>query len=260
MAFDNLLLDREGAVALVTINRPKVLNALNTQTLDELRRAVLDLRRDDSVRVVILTGAGEKSFVAGADINELATQTPTSGREHALGGQHVFDLIENLGKPVIAAINGYALGGGCELAMACTLRVAADTARLGQPEINLGLIPGYAGTQRLARLVGKGKAMEIILTGAPIAAAEAERIGLINRVVPASELMQAARTLAAELARQAPVAMRYILDAINHGLEMPFAQGRDFEATLFGLVAATEDMREGTRAFLEKRKAEFKGR
>jgi enoyl-CoA hydratase len=260
MAFDNLLLDREGAVALVTINRPKVLNALNTQTLDELRRAVLDLRRDDSVRVVILTGAGEKSFVAGADINELATQTPTSGREHALGGQHVFDLIENLGKPVIAAINGYALGGGCELAMACTLRVAADTARLGQPEINLGLIPGYAGTQRLARLVGKGKAMEIILTGAPIAAAEAERIGLVNRVVPASELMQAARTLAAELARQAPVAMRYILDAINHGLEMPFAQGRDFEATLFGLVAATEDMREGTRAFLEKRKAEFKGR
>jgi enoyl-CoA hydratase len=260
MAFDNLLLDREGAVALVTINRPKVLNALNTQTLDELRRAVLDLRRDDSVRVVILTGAGEKSFVAGADINELATQTPTSGREHALGGQHVFDLIENLGKPVIAAINGYALGGGCELAMACTLRVAADTARLGQPEINLGLIPGYAGTQRLARLVGKGKAMEIILTGAPIAAAEAERIGLVNRVVPASELMQTARTLAAELARQAPVAMRYILDAINHGLEMPFAQGRDFEATLFGLVAATEDMREGTRAFLEKRKAEFKGR
>jgi len=260
MAFDNLLLDRDGAVALVTINRPKVLNALNTQTLDELRRAVLDLRRDSGVRVVILTGAGDRSFVAGADINELAVQTPTSGREHALGGQHVFDLIENLGKPVIAAINGFALGGGCELAMACTLRVAADTARLGQPEINLGLIPGYAGTQRLSRLVGKGRAMEIILTGAPIGAAEAERIGLVNRVVPASELMQAARTLAADLARQAPVAVRYILDAINHGLEMPFAQGRDFEATLFGLVAATEDMREGTRAFLEKRKAQFKGR
>jgi enoyl-CoA hydratase len=260
MAFDNLLLDRDGAVAIVTINRPRVLNALNTQTLDELRRAVLDLRRDAGVRAVILTGAGDRSFVAGADINELAVQTPTSGREHALGGQHVFDLIENLGKPVIAAINGFALGGGCELAMACTLRVAADTARLGQPEINLGLIPGYAGTQRLSRLVGKGKAMEIILTGAPIAASEAERIGLVNRVVPASELMKTAKTLAGELARQAPVAMRYIIDAINHGLEMPFAQGRVFEATLFGLVAASEDMREGTRAFLEKRKAEFKGR
>jgi enoyl-CoA hydratase len=161
---------------------------------------------------------------------------------------------------LIAAINGFALGGGCELAMACTLRIAADTARIGQPEINLGLIPGYAGTQRLSRLVGKGKAMEIILTGAPIAASEAERIGLVNRVVPAPELMKTAKTLAGELSRQAPVAMRYIIDAINHGLEMPFAQGRVFEATLFGLVAATEDMREGTRAFLEKRKAEFKGR
>jgi enoyl-CoA hydratase len=260
MAFDNLLLERDGAVATVTINRPQVLNALNTRTLDELRRVVLDLKRDDGVRVVILTGAGDKSFVAGADINELAVQTPTSGRDLALDGQHVFDLIENLGKPVIAAINGYALGGGCELAMACTLRIAADTAKLGQPEINLGLIPGYAGTQRLSRLVGKGKAMEIILTGAPVAAAEAERIGLVNRVVPASDLMRAAKTLAGELARQAPVAMRYIIDAVNHGLEMPFAQGRVFEATLFGLVAATEDMREGTRAFLEKRKAEFKGR
>ena len=179
------------------------------------------------VRVVILTGAGDKSFVAGADIKELAVQTPVSGREHALAGQHVFDLIEHLGKPVIAAINGYALGGGCELAMACTLRLAADTAKLGQPEINLGLIPGYGGTQRLARLVGKGKAMEMILTGAPISAAEAERIGLVNRVVPASELMTAARTLAQALAAQAPVAMRYIIDAINHGLEMPFAQGAE---------------------------------
>src|SRR5437764_11376371 len=207
MAFDNLLLERDGAVALVTINRPKVLNALSAPTLDELRRLMLELGHDDSVRAVILTGAGEKSFVAGADINELAVQTPTSGREHALTGQHVFDLIENLGKPVIAAINGFALGGGCELAMACTLRLAADTAKLGQPEINLGLIPGYAGTQRLPRLVGKGRAMEIIVTGAPISAEEAQRIGLVNRVVAAAELMTAARALAAKLATGAPVAM-----------------------------------------------------
>src|SRR5262252_4328261 len=170
MPFDTLLLERDGATAIVTINRPKVLNALNSQTLDELRRAVLDLKQDAGVRVVILTGAGEKAFVAGADINELAVQTPTSGRDHALAGQHVFDLVENMGKPVIAAINGYALGGGCELAMACTLRVAADTAKVGQPEIALGLIPGYAGTQRLARLVGKAKALELVLTGAPVTA------------------------------------------------------------------------------------------
>jgi len=260
MAFDNLLLGRDGAVALVTINRPKVLNALNAQTLDELQRVALDLGQDDSVRVVILTGAGEKSFVAGADITELAVQTPTSACEHAMRGQHVLDLIENLGKPVIAAINGYALGGGCELAMACTLRLAADTAKLGQPEINLGIIPGYAGTQRLSRLVGKGKAMEMMLTGAPIGAADAERIGLVNRVVPAAELMKEATKLAHELAQSAPVALRYIISAINKGLETGFTEACVFEASLFGLVAATGDMREGTRAFLEKRKPEFKGR
>jgi len=260
MAFENLLIERGGAIAVATINRPKVLNALNAQTLDELRRLVLDVKADESVRVLILTGAGEKSFVAGADINELAVQTPTSGREHALTGQHVLDLIENLGKPVIAAINGYALGGGCELAMACTLRIAADTAKLGQPEINLGIMPGYAGTQRLARLVGKGKAMEMMLTGAPISAAEAERIGLVNRVVAAADLMTEARTLAADLAKNAPIAMRYIINAVNKGLEMPFAEACQHEATLFGLVASTDDMREGTKAFLEKRKPEFKGR
>jgi enoyl-CoA hydratase len=260
MAFDNLLVDRDASVATVTINRPRVLNALNTQTLDELRRVALDLKQDDSVRVMIVTGAGDKAFVAGADINELAVLSPTAGREHALAGQHVFDLIENLGKPVIAAINGYALGGGCELAMACTLRIAAESARLGQPEINLGIIPGYAGTQRLARLVGVGKAMEIALTGTPLSAADAERIGLVNRVVPSAELMSEARKLAAHLAAQAPVAIRYIIAAINKGAEMGFAEGAVFEATLFGLVASTDDMREGTRAFLEKRKAEFKGR
>src|SRR6266850_7027771 len=209
MVFDNLLLEREGAIAIVTINRPKVLNALDTRTLDEFRRVVLDLKDDHGVRVVIVTGAGEKAFAAGADINELAVQTPTGGRELALAGQHVLDAIENMGKPVIAAINGYALGGGCELAMACTLRLAADTAKIGQPEITLGLLPGYAGTQRLPRLVGKGKALELILTGTPIAAAEALRIGLVNRVVPAADLMAEARKLAGQLARSAPIAMRY---------------------------------------------------
>jgi enoyl-CoA hydratase len=221
---------------------------------------MLDLQHDEQVRVIIVTGSGEKAFVAGADINELAALSATSARDHGLAGQHVFDLIENLGKPVIAAINGYALGGGCELAMACTLRLAADTAKLGQPEINLGIIPGFAGTQRLARLVGKGKAMEMILTGAPISAADAERIGLVNRVVAAADLTAEVKTLAAHLAAQAPVAIRYIIAAINKGLEMPFAEGAVFEATLFGLVGATDDWREGTKAFLEKRKAEFRGK
>jgi enoyl-CoA hydratase/carnithine racemase len=263
MAFENLTLERDGPVALLTLNRPKVpkvLNALNTPTMDELRRAVLDVKHDEAVRVLIVTGAGEKSFVAGADINELAVQTPVQGKEHALRGQHVFDLIENLGKPVIAAINGFALGGGCELALACTLRIAADTARLGQPEINLGIIPGYAGSQRLSRLVGKGIALELLLTGRQVKADEALQIGLVNRVVPASELMNEARKLADELASKAPVAVKYIIEAVNRGLEISFDKGEFLEATLFGLVASTDDMREGTKAFLEKRKAEFKGR
>jgi enoyl-CoA hydratase len=259
MPFENLLIERDGPVAIVTVNRPKVLNALNTQTLDELGRAILELKRDEAIRAVVLTGAGEKSFIAGADINELAVQSPTGGREHAVTGQHVLDLIEQMGKPVIAAINGYALGGGCELAMACTIRIASDTARLGQPEINLGIIPGYAGTQRLARIVGKGRALELLLTGDQIPAAEALRLGLVNRVVPAAELMTEAKKLAATLGSKAPIAVRYILEAVNKGLEMPFAQAQIFEATLFGLVASTGDMREGTAAFLEKRKPAFKG-
>jgi enoyl-CoA hydratase len=260
MSSDTLLLEREGAVAVATFNRPKVRNALNAEMFEALRQAMLAFRDDEQVRAIVVTGAGDKAFVAGADINELAVQTPDGARALARTGQRVFDLIEQLGKPVIAAINGYALGGGCELAMACTIRLASDTATIGQPEIALGLIPGYAGSQRLARLVGKGKAMELLLTGMPVSAAEAHRIGLVNRVVAASELMNEARTLAEQLAKNAPIATRYILDAVNRGLEMPLAEAEDYEATLFCLAAATDDMREGTRAFLEKRKPEFKGR
>jgi enoyl-CoA hydratase len=259
MSVDNLLLDREGAVAIVTINRPTVLNALNTPTTDELTRVMLELKSDAAVRVVIITGAGEKSFIAGADINELAVLTPARGKEHAQRGQRVFDLIENLGKPVIAAVNGFALGGGCELALACTLRIAADTARFGQPEINLGIIPGYGGSQRLPRLVGKGVALDLILTGRQVKADEALQIGLVNRVVPAARLMAEAKALAAELVSKAPIALQYIIEVVNRGIDMPLDQGLFLEATLFGLVASTSDMREGTRAFLEKRKAQFKG-
>lgn len=260
MIFENLLIERDGPVAVLTFNRPKVLNALNGQTMNELRQVLLEWRRDPDVRAVVVTGAGERSFIAGADINELAVQTPTSGREHAMRGQHVFDLIENLGKPVLAAINGFAFGGGCELAMACTLRIAADSATLGQPEIKLGIIPGYAGSQRLSRLIGKGRALEMILTGAPVSAAQAFAMGLVNRVVPAAQLMSDAREWAHELADRPPVAVKLAIDAVNKGLEMPFGEACAYEATLFGLTAATEDMREGTRAFLEKRKPVFVGR
>jgi enoyl-CoA hydratase len=259
MTFENLTLDWDAAVVVLTINRPQVLNALNSQTIDELRRAVLELKHDAFVRAVIITGAGEKSFVAGADINELAVQSPAQGKEHALRGQHVFDLIENMGKPVIAAINGYALGGGCELAMACTIRLAAESARLGQPEINLGIVPGYGATQRLPRLVGKGVALDLLLTGRQITAQEALQIGLVNRVVPAADLMTEAKRLATELSAKAPIAVQYITEAVNRGLEQPFDKGQFLEATLFGLVASTKDMREGTAAFLEKRKPDFKG-
>ncbi|HEY0285090.1 MAG TPA: enoyl-CoA hydratase-related protein [Vicinamibacterales bacterium] len=260
MSFDNLLVQREARVAALTIQRPERLNALDAATLDDIRHAFLDVQQDESIRCVIVTGSGDKAFVAGADITEIARDTPDGARQRALDGQRVFDLIEQLGKPVIAAVNGYALGGGCELAMACTLRIAADTARFGQPEINLGLIPGFAGTQRLARLVGKTRAMALILTGNPISASEALAIGLINRVVPAADLMNDARALAEELATKPPIAIRYAMAAINSGLEMPFAEACQLEATLFGLVTASEDMREGTRAFLEKRKAVFTGK
>jgi enoyl-CoA hydratase len=259
MAYENLLTARDGSVVTITINRPKVLNALNGQTMAELDDAMGAARADNEVRVVVLTGAGDRSFVAGADINELSAQTPVGGREHARTGQAVLNRIEQLGKPVIAAVNGFALGGGCELAMACTIRLAADTAKFGQPEINLGLIPGYAGSQRLPRLVGRGRALEILLTGDPISAAEAWRIGLVNRVVPAADLAREAQALAQALSAKAPLAVRYILEAVRGGVEMSLADAQDYEATLFGLVSTSKDMREGTRAFLEKRKPVFTG-
>jgi enoyl-CoA hydratase len=260
MTLENLLIERDAAVLVVTINRPKVMNALNAALLAELSAVIDDAGADADVRALVITGAGEKAFVAGADINELAQQTPVAGRDRGRFGQSVFDRIERLGKPVIAAVNGFALGGGCELAMACTMRLAADTAKFGQPEINLGLIPGYAGSQRLPRLVGRGRALELLLSGHSISADEAFRIGLVNRVVPAAQLLTEARALAHTLASKAPIAVRYILDAVARGLDMPLADAQDYEATLFGLVSTTEDMREGTRAFLDKRKPEFKGR
>lgn len=260
MAFEHVQVEIDGAVALVTVNRPAALNALNAATIRELEQAMVQVRDDGAVRAVVLTGAGAKAFVAGADIKEMSTLSPIEGHAYARTGQRLLDLIENLGKPVIAAINGFALGGGNELAMACTLRLAADTAKFGQPEIKLGLIPGYAGTQRLSRLVGQGRALQLLLTGETIDAPEAWRIGLVNRVVPAGDLLTEARALAASLAAAAPVAVRYILDAVHHGPEMPLADGTRLEATLFGLAFSTDDMREGTRAFIEKRKPEFKGR
>lgn len=260
MTAEHVQVEIDGAVAQVTVNRPSVLNALNAAAVRELEQAMLRVRDDAAVRVVILTGAGTKAFVAGADIKEMSTLSPVEAHEYARTGQRLLDLIESLGKPVIAAVNGFALGGGNELAMACTIRVAADTARFGQPEIKLGLIPGYAGTQRLSRLVGQGRALQLLLTGEAIDAQEAWRIGLVNRVVPAADVLAEARSLAASLAAAAPVAVRYILDAVHHGQEMPLADGTRLEATLFGLAFSTDDMREGTRAFLEKRTPEFKGR
>jgi enoyl-CoA hydratase len=260
MTFDNLLIERDAAVAIITFNRPKVLNALNTETLSELSSAMASFKNDPDVRAIVLTGAGEKSFVAGADINELAVQTPVQGKEHARRGQQIFDTIEQLGKPVIAAVNGFALGGGCELVMACTLRIAADTARFGQPEINLGLIPGYGGSQRLPRLVGRGVALEILLTGDMVSAQRAYEIGLVNKVVPAAELISEAKKIAHALAAKAPIAVRYILEAVHHGLEGPLAAGQFLETALFGTIASSDDMREGTRAFLEKRKAVWQGK
>ena len=247
-------------VARLTVNRPDKLNALDRATVEGIDRAVAGAGSDPEVGVLIVTGAGEKSFVAGADIGELSGQTPVEGAAYARFGQGVLGRLERLGKPSIAAINGFALGGGLELALACTLRLASETARLGQPEVALGIIPGFGGTQRLSRLVGRGRALELLLTGEPIDAREALRIGLVNRVVPAVELLAAAESLARTLLSRGPVALRCVLQAVHEGLEMTQAEGSAHEAALFGLTCGTEDMREGTRAFLEKRKPGFKGR
>jgi enoyl-CoA hydratase len=260
MTFSNILLEKKNAIAYVTVNRPKVLNALNMATMEELRAAFHEIKNDAGVRVVILTGAGEKAFIAGADIGELAQNNAVTAKEYTHRGQSVLNLIENLGKPVIACINGFALGGGCEIAMACTMRLASENAKLGQPEVKLGIIPGYGGTQRLPRLVGKGIAMQLLLTGEMISAQEAHRIGLMNEVVPAGELILRAEAIAQQIIANAPLAVQYTMEAVNKGMETPLAEGLYLEATLFGVTCATEDKKEGTSAFLEKRPAQFKGK
>ncbi len=257
---ENLLYEKMRAVAYVTLNRPKVLNALNRQTWNELRTVFEDARDDPGIRGVILTGAGDKAFIAGADIGELAHVTAVEAERSSSYGQAVLDLIENLGKPVIAAVNGYALGGGCETAMACTIRVAAEHAKFGQPEVTLGLIPGGGGTQRLPRLVGKGRALQLILSGGMIDAQEAHRIGLVNEVVPAGDLLTRAEAILKQIFANAPVAVKFSLEAVNRGLETNLAEGLSLEASLFGLCAGTDDKAEGTSAFLAKRAPQFNGR
>ena len=257
---ENVKVEKKNKIAYVTIDRPKVLNALNSATMAELQEVFTEIAADANTRVVILTGGGEKSFVAGADINELAKNNAVEAKAYTHRGQAVLDLIENLGKPVIACINGFALGGGCEIAMACTMRLASENAKLGQPEVKLGIIPGYGGTQRLPRLVGTGLAMQILLTGEMISAQEAHRIGLVNEVLPADRLIARAEEIAAKIIANAPLAIQYCMEAVNQGMNMTLQEGLFLEATLFSVCCATEDKNEGTRAFLEKRPANFQGK
>jgi enoyl-CoA hydratase/carnithine racemase len=256
----NVQYEKKGAIAYVTVNRPKVLNALNTPTWTDLHAAFEEAKADASVRGVILTGAGDKAFIAGADISELADVDAYGAEESSRFGQGVLDLVENLGKPVIAAINGFALGGGCETAMACTIRIAAEHAKFGQPEVKLGLLPGGGGTQRLPRLVGKGRALQLILTGETISAQEAYRIGLVNEVVSAADLIGRAEAILKQIMANAPIAVKFSLDAANKGLVTSQREGLALEASYFGICAATEDKKEGTSAFLEKRAPKFRGR
>ena len=259
-ALANVLYEKKNAIAYVTLNRPKVLNALNTPTWTDLKAAFEEAKADASVLGVILTGAGDKAFIAGADISELAHVDAYEAEESSRFGQGVLDLIENLGKPVIAAINGFALGGGCETAMACTIRIAAEHAKFGQPEVKLGLLPGGGGTQRLPRLVGKGRALQLILTGETISAQEAYRIGLVNEVVPAADLIARAEAILKQIASNAPIAVKFSLQAANRGMETSQTEGCVLEASYFGICAATQDKKEGTSAFLEKRAPQFHGR
>ena len=249
MNFENLLLEKNGSLARVTVNRPRVLNALNAATLEEMRAVFTEIRSDAVVRVVILTGAGEKAFVAGADIREITELDEARGTEFARRGQAVFDLIEHLGKPVIACVNGFALGGGCELAMACTLRLASENAKFGQPEVKLGVIPGYGGTQRLPRLAGKGRAMQLLLTGEIITAQEALRIGLVNEVTAQADLVPRAEEIAKKILENAPLALQKVMEGVNRGMEMSLSQGLALEAGLFGACCQTEDKREGKLRF-----------
>ena len=260
MSYENILFEKKEGIATITFNRPKALNALNRKTVEELQSALLDARDDTSVRVLILTGVGEKAFVAGADIGELSQQTPVNGKDFSLFGQSVFHLLETIGKPSICAINGFALGGGCELALSCSIRIASKTAKLGLPEVKLGILPGYGGSQRLTRLCGKGVAHELCLTGEMIAAEEALRIGLVNHTYEPAELIPAAEAMAKKIIANAPLAVKFTMEAIERGMEMPLQEGLFLEATLFGVACATEDMREGTKAFVEKRPAAFKGK
>jgi enoyl-CoA hydratase len=260
LGLTNVLYEKKGAIAYVTVNRPKVLNALNTPTWKDLRTAFEDARDDVAVRGVILTGAGDKAFIAGADITELAHVAAFEAEQSSRFGQEVLDLIENLGKPVVAAINGFALGGGCETAMACTIRIAVESAKFGQPEVTLGLVPGGGGTQRLPRLVGKGRALQLILSGDMISAQEAYRIGLVNEIVPAADLVTRAETILKKIASNAPIAIKFALEAANKGMDTSQGEGLLLEASYFGICASTEDKKEGTTAFLEKRTPQFHGR
>jgi enoyl-CoA hydratase/carnithine racemase len=260
LKLENVLYEIKGSIAYVTLNRPRVLNALNRKTWADLERAFNEVHGDDTVRGVILAGAGDKAFIAGADISELARLTAVEGEESSTYGQEVLNLIENLGKPVVAAISGFALGGGCETAMACTIRLATETAKFGQPEVKIGVMPGGGGTQRLPRLIGKGRAMQLILTGEIISAQEAYRIGLVNEVVSAPNLIARAEEILKQIFSNAPVAIKYSLEAVNKGLETSQREGLALEASFFGLCAGTDDKKEGTTAFLEKRPPQFRGR
>lgn len=258
MEFETVLYELDGATAIITVNRPKVLNALNAQALKDLYAAFCAAASDDAVRGIILTGAGGKSFVAGADIKEINALNGVSGKEFAVNGQSLLNYIETCGKPVVAAVTGFALGGGCEISMACTMRVASEKAKFGQPEVNLGLIPGYGGTQRLARLVGEGRAMELVLTGDVIGAEEALRIGLVNKVFPHDELLDGAKSILEKIYGKGPIAVRMALEAVHRGLDGSLAEGLKVEQDLFAIVCGTSDMKEGTAAFMEKRKPDFK--